>query len=108
MQATTLGGSRDREALAQRPVARVDAELPPALGIDEPELAHVGELLLARVANLDGQDGVTSREAKQRVAPVDRTAEVRDDDDQGALPREPIGELERAAQRAAACGWQLA
>ena len=39
---------------AQPRAARVDAELAAGLGVDEPELADVRQLLLARVADLDG------------------------------------------------------
>ena len=41
---------------------RVDAQLAPGLRIDEPQLADVGELLLARVADLDGEHGVPAGE----------------------------------------------
>ncbi len=48
-----LLGRGGREALAQPAVARVDAELASGLGVDEAQLADIGELLLARVADLD-------------------------------------------------------
>src|SRR5262249_59306950 len=51
-----------REARAQLRVARVDAELPPGLRVDEPELADVGQLLLAGVADLDRHRRVAARE----------------------------------------------
>ena len=51
-----------RESLAQAPIAGVDAQLPAGLRIDEPQLADVGELLLARVAHLDRQHGVPAGE----------------------------------------------
>ena len=50
------------ETLPKPSVAGIDAKLPSGLRIDEPQLPDVGELLLARVANLDGKDGVASRE----------------------------------------------
>ena len=48
-----LVGGDGREPLAQAAIARVDAQLAPGLRIDEPQLADIGELLLARIANLD-------------------------------------------------------
>ena len=81
--ALVRGGSG--EPLAQPSVARVDAKLPAGLRIDEPQLADVGELLLARVAHLDGKHGVPAREPQQRRPPVERAAEVGDDDDERAL-----------------------
>ena len=47
--------SRGGEALAQAAAPRVDAQLPAGLRIDEPEHTDVRELLLARVADLDGE-----------------------------------------------------
>ena len=83
-----LGRRRGGEALAQAAVARVDAELAAGLRIDEPELADVRQLLLARVADLDRDHVVTAGELEQRPAPVARPAEVGDDDDERALARE--------------------
>ena len=60
----------------------------PGLGVDEVELAEVGELLLARVTDLDGDDVVAAGEVEQRAAPVDRPAEVGDDGDERALARD--------------------
>ena len=92
----SLGGG-DGEPLAQLAVARVDAQLPSALGIDEPQLADVGELLLARIAHLDREHGVPAGEAQERRPPVERPAKVGDDDDQRALARDAVGQLERVA-----------
>ena len=47
--------SAGREACAQPLVARIDAELAARFRVDEPELAQARKLLLARVANLDGE-----------------------------------------------------
>ena len=102
LQVRPLGGRGDREPLAQPAVAGVDAQLPARLRIDEPQLADVGQLLLARVAHLDGQDGVPAGEAQQRRPPVERAAEVGDDDHERALRRHAVCELERVAQRAGA------
>src|SRR5581483_641621 len=84
----SLLGRGGREARAQPGVARVDAELSPCLGIDEPELACVRQLLLARVADLDGEHVVGAGELEQGLAPVARPAEVGDDDDQRSLSGE--------------------
>ena len=83
-------GCGGREAAAEVCAARVDAQLPSRLGINEPELAGVGELLLPRVANLDGDDIVAAGELEERPAPVLGAAEVRDEDDEGALAREGV------------------
>src|SRR5581483_9932741 len=73
-----LGRRRGLEALAQVAVAGVDAQLPPRLRIDDAQLADVGELLLARIANLDREHGVPGGEPEERRTPLERTAEVRD------------------------------
>src|SRR5437763_15495520 len=67
---TALGGRGRGEALAQAAVAGVDAKLPARLRIDKPELADVGELLLARIAHLDREHRVPPREPEQRCPPV--------------------------------------
>ena len=70
--------------------AGVHAELAAGLGVDEPEVADVGQLLLARVADLDGDTSWRAATRQQRLAPVARPAEVGDDDDRaraGARPR---------------------
>ena len=54
----TFGRGGGREALPEPAAARVDPQLAARLGIDQPEVADVRELLLARVANLDGDDAV--------------------------------------------------
>ena len=88
-----LGGGR--EAAAQHRARGVHAQLAAGLGIDEPQLARVGELLLARVADLDADHLVPAGDLEQRAAPVTVAAEVRDDDDERAL----AGELARIAER---------
>ena len=90
------------EALAQSAITRVHPKLTARLGVDEAKLADIGELLLARVAHLDGEHGVAAGEPQQRPPPVERPAEVRDDDDERALARDLVGELQRVAQRAGA------
>ena len=97
-QLLAFGRSRDGEALAQPPAPGVDAQLPAGLGVDEVEKADVRELLLARVANLDGDDVVLAGELKQRPAPVARPSEVGDDHDERALARERAGAAERVAE----------
>src|SRR5205085_8730177 len=82
-----LGRRRSGEPGAQLRAPRVDPELPAGLGVDEPELAHVRELLLARIADLDRDDVVPPREREQRPPPVERAAEVGDEDDERALAR---------------------
>ena len=90
--------------LAQLPVARVDAQLPARLGVDEPELPHVGQLLLARIADLDRECRVACRDAKERHTPVAAAAEVGHDDDERALHGDAVDERERAGEAAAARG----
>ena len=107
-QRTPFVRSGRGEAFAQATVARVHPELAPCLRIDETQLADVGQLLLARIANLDGEHCVTPGEPQQRWPPVERTAEVRDDDDERTLARDLVGELERVAQRAGAGRRQIA
>ena len=69
-----LGRRRDGESLAEAAAARVDAELPPGLRIDEVEEADVRQLLLAWVPDLDGDDVMVPGELEQRLAasPADR------------------------------------
>jgi len=78
----TLRGGGRREPLPQLAAPRVDAQLASGLRIDEPQEPDVGELLLARVADLDGDDVVPSGEVEQRAPPVPRATEVRDDHDE--------------------------
>src|SRR5918999_5581735 len=59
------------------------------LRVDEPDMADVGQLLLPRIADLDGDDGVPGGQREQRRPPVPRTTEVGDDDSERALPRDP-------------------
>ena len=58
------------------------------LRIREPHLAHVDELVLARVADLDGEHVVPGGEVEERRAPVARAAEVGDDGDERPLARD--------------------
>src|SRR5581483_5835600 len=92
-----LGLRRLGVARAQPCATRVDANVASGLGVDQPQLADVGELLLARVTDLDCDHLVTSGQLKQRLAPVAWAAEVRDEDDQRALPRQRTGAVGRLA-----------
>src|SRR5581483_5633170 len=67
--ATALLRGGDGEALAQRCAPGVDPNLAARLGVDEPELADIGELLLARGAELDREDVMPVEHAQQRRAP---------------------------------------
>src|SRR5436305_352543 len=71
---------------AVTPVAGVDADLAAGLRIDEPHLADIGQLLLTRVADLDGEHLVAREQLQQRPPPVEWATEVGDDDDDAALP----------------------
>src|SRR5262245_42825986 len=97
--AALLGGSFGK-ALAELAVARVDPDLAAGLGVDQAQLADVGELLLARVADLDRQGRMATGDAEQRVAPVDRAAKVRHDHDERALDGQPVEEKERLCEAA--------
>ena len=101
--ACALGRRRPRRSGARSFALRVSTRSwRPVSGIDEPELARVRQLLLARVADLDGDDVVAAGELEQRPAPVVRPAEVGDDDDERALARERVrarGSPRRATSR---------
>ena len=73
--------------------------LPARLRIDEEQLAERGQLLLARVADLDGDDLVATAEGQERPAPVAGAAEVGDDDDVGLLPCEVADALQCLSDR---------
>ena len=73
---------------AQPTARRVDLELAAGLGIDQPQLPELRQLLLSRVADLDRDDVVASAEREQRPAPVAGAAEVGDDDDERPLTRQ--------------------
>jgi len=55
------------EARAQTGAPRVDPDVTSGLGVDQPELTGVGELLLARIADLDRDRRMSPGEAKERV-----------------------------------------
>ena len=82
-----LGGGRRGEPLAQAARRRVDADLAAGLGIDERQLADVGQIALAGVVDLDGEDLVARGDGGQRSEPVARAAEVRDEHDEPAARR---------------------
>ena len=98
-EAAPLLGGGGGEAGAELRVPGVDAELPAGLRVDEPELAGVRQLLLARVADLDGEDVVPAGELEHRPAPVERAAEVGDDDDERPLAGDRPGPGQRLAER---------
>ena len=82
-----LGGGSLGEPVRSVPSLVSTCSSSPALRVDEPERADGLERLLARVADLHRDHLVTAGEAKQRLAPVARPAEVRDDDDERTLAR---------------------
>src|SRR5206468_3867743 len=94
-----LFGGGGGEALAEGSAARVDPDLPARLRVDEPQLADVGKLLLARVADLDRQYLVPAHQLEQRLAPVEWPTEVGHDHDDPALPRDRAGAVQRLSQR---------
>ena len=102
-----LLGRAGGEALADLAAVRVDAQLAPGLGVDEPQVADRGQLLLARVAHLERDHVMAVQQPQQRLAPVARAAEVGDDDDQPARARQApgaqhrVGEVGRARRRPA-------
>ena len=87
------------EALADPAPAGVDLELAAGLRVDEPEVAHRGQLELARVADLDRHDAVAPAQRAQRALPVALAAEVRHHDHEPAGARERRGVAHGAAQR---------
>src|SRR5581483_11078627 len=97
--AASLFGCGRSEPVAQGPAARVDPHLATGLRIDEPELADVRQLLLAWVAHLDCDDVVPAHRLDERLAPVERAAEVRDDHHQAALARDRVRPRQGAAER---------
>ena len=104
-----LGGRGGGETVAQLPGSRVGTHLAAGLGIDERQHAHRGQLLFARVADLDGEDRVAVAQLAQGGDPVARAAEVGDEDDEAALAGDAHRALERRAERggAAALGRRL-
>src|SRR6266404_4217074 len=92
----------DRETLPQAPVSCVHAQLTARFRVDQAKLTDIGKLLLAWIANLDGQHGMAAGEPQQRRPPVERPAKVRDDNDERALARDLVRELECVAQRTGA------
>ena len=95
----SLGRRLCREALAHPPASGVDAQLPSCLGVDEPEIADVGKLLLAAVSDLDRENVVATGELEEGAAPVARPSEVRDDDEERGLARDTGGAGQRSAER---------
>ena len=79
-------------------LVRVDAQLAAGLGVDEPQVADGGQLLLARVAHLERDHVMAVQQAQQRLAPVARPAKVRHDHDQAARAGEARGARHRVGE----------
>ena len=70
----------------------------PRLGIDEHDLADVGQRLLGGVADLADDDVLAHAQLAQAAGPVARAAEVADDHDERALAHVAAGAGERVAE----------
>ena len=77
----------------------VHSELPTGLGIDEPELAGVGQLLLPWILDLHRDHVVAARELEQGLPPVEWATKVGDDGDERRLARERCRARRGLAQR---------
>src|SRR3954471_10294442 len=86
-----LGRRGGGEAVPDPALAGVYVDLAAGLGIDEPEVAGVDEVLFARVDDLDRHHAMAGAQRLQRTLPVARAAEVADDHDQPALAAERRG-----------------
>src|SRR5581483_6023241 len=64
-----------------------------------PEVARVRQLLLARVPDLASDDVVAAGQLEPRAPPVERPAEVRDEDDERPLAGERARPAHRLAER---------
>src|SRR6186713_3259118 len=62
----------------------IDPDLAAGLGIDEGQLADVGQVAFARIGDLDAEDLVSRCDGGQRPDPVSWSAEVGDHDDKPA------------------------
>jgi hypothetical protein len=87
------------ESLAELPRRRVYADLAARLPVNERQLANVGQVVLAAIADLDCEDVVVGRHGRQRRPPVAGTTEVRDDDDHATARRGAGGKSERRGGR---------
>jgi hypothetical protein len=92
-----VGGGRER--LAGLPTPGVHLDPPPRFRVDEPEVADVGQRVLAPVADLERRDLVARGEPQERVAPVARPEEVGDDEDHASLPGDGVQAFERRTER---------
>jgi len=101
----TLVGGGSGEAMPELCIARVDPQLAPVFRVDQPELTKIGKRLLARVADLDCDDIVSSSEPEERDAPIFGAAEVGDHQHERPLPCSSACPGERLTQRCAA-DWQ--
>ena len=63
----------------QTGVTRIDAKVRARLGIGEPDFAHIDEVILTRITDLDREHVVVAREVDELGAPIPRAPEVRDD-----------------------------
>ena len=84
-----LGSCPLGEALAQASARGIGAHEPAGLGIDEPEISDVGKLLLAPVEHLHGQNVAAAGDMEELAPPVERAAEVGDEDDERTAARDP-------------------
>ena len=75
--------------------------LAPGLRVGEHDRADVGQLQLARVEHLDGEQLVARRQRAQRALPVGLAEEVGDDHGQAAPPRRAAQLLDRGGEVAA-------
>ena len=80
----TLCRRRFGETGAKPRRGRVDTNLAAGLGVDEGELADIGQVILPRIVDLDGDDLVARSQGGHRPEPVARATEVRHDDDEAA------------------------
>ena len=78
---------------------RCRPDLAAGLGVDEGQLADVGQVGLAGIVDLDRDDVMAGGQAGQRSAPVARAAEVGDEDDETAARRGRVRDPERLGGR---------
>ena len=85
----------------------VDPDLAPGLGVDEREVADVGQLVLAGIADLHDEHRVALGDGAQLREPVDGPAEVGDEDDLATRRRAAGDEAQCRLGRARAVGERL-
>ena len=94
----SLGGCRRGEPFAERSPARVDLQLAAGFRIDKTQVANVGQLLLAGIADLKRNHVVARGEQAQGLVPVWFAAQVRDDGHQAPLARHSRGAPDRLSK----------